>query len=332
MSCRRGLVVMAAAAAAVDRTRRSAASVQLRRRCAHPVYHRRGAPYPPRLRLALLLPGARPKCRLPRGQSRKAAVDNAAAAVAVAVAAVSAVVAAAAAATVTTVAGGRGGRGVHSSGRNGRGARRVRLELETRRDAEQRNAEREQVYEYLLDNTTLALPERMSEAQVARTIERQRMEMLYRGDDPETVETRLAEMRSQTEDQALNRLKLLFIMDEVARRFEIQVARQLREDALRVQPRQGGSSAGGSGLHSAEVSEAKSTRRRSLADSYGSLSELRASLLPSPPPSPPVALSEASEGRRPVTARLRELDALLSENLVTADEYAAKRSQIIASI
>lgn len=103
---------------------------------------------------------------------------------------------------------------------------RVRLELETRRDAEQRNAEREQVYEYLLDNTTLALPERMSEAQVARTIERQRMEMLYRGDDPETVETRLAEMRSQTEDQALNRLKLLFIMDEVARRFEIQVSEE----------------------------------------------------------------------------------------------------------
>jgi trigger factor len=103
---------------------------------------------------------------------------------------------------------------------------RVKLELETRRDTEQRNAEREQVYEYLLANTTLALPERMSEAQVARTIERQRMEMLYRGDDPEAVEKQLAEMRGQNEEQSLNRLKLLFIMDQVARTFELQVTEE----------------------------------------------------------------------------------------------------------
>ena len=103
---------------------------------------------------------------------------------------------------------------------------RVKLELETRRDAEQRNAEREQVYEYLLENITLDLPERMSEAQITRTIERQRMEMLYQGADPEDVEKRLAEMRSQTEDQALNRLKLLFIMNEVARKFDIEVTEE----------------------------------------------------------------------------------------------------------
>ena len=100
---------------------------------------------------------------------------------------------------------------------------RIRLELENRRDSEQRNAEREQVFEYLIENTTLALPERMSEAQITRTIEGQRMEMLYRGEDPEVVEKRLAELRGQTEEHALNRLKLMFIMQQIAQKFEIKV-------------------------------------------------------------------------------------------------------------
>ena len=100
---------------------------------------------------------------------------------------------------------------------------RIKLETETRRDQEQRAAEREQVFEYLLDNTSLDLPKRISEAQVARSIERQRMELLYRGEDPESVEKQLAEMRDQTQDQAINRLKLLFIMDKIARHFDIEV-------------------------------------------------------------------------------------------------------------
>lgn len=103
---------------------------------------------------------------------------------------------------------------------------RLKLEIENRRDQEQRAAEREQVFEYLLDNTTVSLPQKISEAQVARTIERQRMDLLYRGDNPEQVEKQLAEMRDQTQDQAINRLKLLFIMDKVARNFDIEVSDQ----------------------------------------------------------------------------------------------------------
>ena len=103
---------------------------------------------------------------------------------------------------------------------------RVKLELETRRDGEQRNAEREQVYEYLLENTDFDLPERMSEAQITRTIERQRMEMLYKGMEPDEVEKRLAEIRGQTEEHALNRLKLQFIMARIAQEFEIQVTEE----------------------------------------------------------------------------------------------------------
>lgn len=103
---------------------------------------------------------------------------------------------------------------------------RIRLETESRRDQEQRAAEREQVFEYLLENTALELPKRVSEAQVARSIERQRMELLYRGEDPEAVERALAEMREQTQEQALNRLKLLFIMDRIAQEFDIQVTEQ----------------------------------------------------------------------------------------------------------
>ena len=52
------------------------------------------------------------------------------------------------------------------------------------------------------------------------------MDLLYRGDNPEQVEKQLAEMRDQTQEQAINRLKLLFIMDKVARNFDIDVSDQ----------------------------------------------------------------------------------------------------------
>lgn len=100
---------------------------------------------------------------------------------------------------------------------------RIRTGLEMRRDREQRAAEREQVFDYLLSHTEFELPERLSEAQVHRTIERQRMELLYRGMEEDAVELRLAEMRAQAESHAINRLKLTFIMSRIAEDFGIKV-------------------------------------------------------------------------------------------------------------
>ena len=102
----------------------------------------------------------------------------------------------------------------------------VKDALEQRRDGEQRQAMREQVAEQLTKMVDFPLPTKLSEAQVSRTLEQQRMEMLSRGLEPATVENRLAELRSKSESEAKNRLKLFFIMARLAEHFGVQVTEQ----------------------------------------------------------------------------------------------------------
>ncbi|MFO0874777.1 MAG: trigger factor [Phycisphaerales bacterium] len=102
----------------------------------------------------------------------------------------------------------------------------LKLALEQRRDLEQRAAMREQLYEHLLGAVDFPLPENLSMNQVARLLERQRLELLYRGLEPEQVETQLAALRAGTEAQAKSRLKLFFILTGFAERMEIGVSEQ----------------------------------------------------------------------------------------------------------
>jgi trigger factor len=102
----------------------------------------------------------------------------------------------------------------------------VKDALEQRRDGEQRAAMREQVAEHLTSTIEIPLPTKLSEAQVSRSLEQQRMELLSRGLEPAAVENRLAEMRSKSEADARNRLKLFFIMARLAEHFGVQVTEQ----------------------------------------------------------------------------------------------------------
>lgn len=102
----------------------------------------------------------------------------------------------------------------------------VKFALEQRRDAEQLAAQREQIFEWLLDTVQFELPHKLSERQVARSIARQRLDLLQRGLDENTVEQRLAELRSQSEDQARSRLRLFFILARLAEQFGVQVTEQ----------------------------------------------------------------------------------------------------------
>ncbi len=100
----------------------------------------------------------------------------------------------------------------------------IRLALEQRRDLEQRSAMREQLYEHLLAAVDFPLPENMSANQLTRLIERQRVELIYRGTEPAQVETELAQMRGSTEAQSQSRLKLFFVLASFAEKFEINVS------------------------------------------------------------------------------------------------------------
>ena len=85
---------------------------------------------------------------------------------------------------------------------------------------------RGQVYEYLLGAVELELPQKLSEAQVARNLERHRIELLEQGLMPPQVEARLAEIRADSETQTRDRLKLLLILRRLADHFQIEVSEQ----------------------------------------------------------------------------------------------------------
>ena len=102
----------------------------------------------------------------------------------------------------------------------------VRDALEQRRDGEQRAAMREQIAEQLIACVDFALPAKVSEEQVSRTLEQQRMELLSRGLDANAVENRLAEMRGSSEKAAKDRLKLFFIMSRLAQHFNVNITDQ----------------------------------------------------------------------------------------------------------
>ncbi|MGI9015092.1 MAG: trigger factor [Phycisphaerales bacterium] len=99
----------------------------------------------------------------------------------------------------------------------------VRKALEDRAAQEQQAAMREQVAEHLLDTIDFALPEKLSEAQARRAVDRQRVEMLYRGMPADDVETRVAEIRQSSEDESRNRLKLFFILARLGQEWEVEV-------------------------------------------------------------------------------------------------------------
>ncbi|MBT8485875.1 MAG: trigger factor, partial [Phycisphaerae bacterium] len=103
----------------------------------------------------------------------------------------------------------------------------IKLALEHRRDEEQRAAMREQVCTYLAGAVDFEVPAKLSASQAGRLLERQRLEMLYRGGlSPDEVEQRLAEMRAETEVQSRDRLKLSFILHKLADHFEVEVTDQ----------------------------------------------------------------------------------------------------------
>ena len=86
----------------------------------------------------------------------------------------------------------------------------ARLELEVDR------AVRDQVDEYLLDNTELDVPEGMAGRFADRVLQRQHVDMLEMGVPREEVEERMTEIKAYADEQAKRELKLWFIYEKIA--------------------------------------------------------------------------------------------------------------------
>jgi trigger factor len=98
-----------------------------------------------------------------------------------------------------------------------------RMMMENERDQMVSRAKHEQVNEYLLEKTSLDLPEQLSARQADRAIARRVIELRQRGVPESDISARIDELRTSAREQAVRDLKLSFILDKVAEQLEVQV-------------------------------------------------------------------------------------------------------------
>lgn len=130
----------------------------------------------------------------------------------------------------------------------------VKTRMTQRLMMEQQQVMRQQVARRLLSDVQMDLPKRVTAAQSARTLERQRVELMYRGVDPMKIEEKMAELRAASAESAVSELKLLFILTKAAEDMKIGVTeaelsgrvaqiayeRGMRPDKVRQELMQGG--------------------------------------------------------------------------------------------
>lgn len=99
----------------------------------------------------------------------------------------------------------------------------VKNQLDQRAESEQRTLMRRQISRHLAEKAELELPERLTENQAARNLERARLDLMYRGLDSAEVERQVAEMRSDSLEGARRELKLYFVLNKAAEELGVQV-------------------------------------------------------------------------------------------------------------
>ena len=100
---------------------------------------------------------------------------------------------------------------------------RVRDSLQERIENQVRDDMNEQMYQYLLDNTTFELPVDIIARQAGSILQRQYMSLMYRGLSRQQVEEQMEPLRAGSEEQAKRQLRTFFIMDKVAEKLEVEV-------------------------------------------------------------------------------------------------------------
>lgn len=99
----------------------------------------------------------------------------------------------------------------------------LREQLRDRIDADVKQAMREQVNRYLLDNVNIELPNKLSDRQEQRIVNRRAVELMLRGTPREEIEANLERLRSDARDAAVRELKLFFILQKVAQEQNVDV-------------------------------------------------------------------------------------------------------------
>ncbi len=102
---------------------------------------------------------------------------------------------------------------------------KLREMLEDRAQREQKADMHKQVNDYLMQQVQLELPEGMTSRQTERLLHRRKLDLVYRNSASEQeVEAMVAQMREESEEEAINQLKQFFIMDKAAKALAIDVS------------------------------------------------------------------------------------------------------------
>lgn len=117
---------------------------------------------------------------------------------------------------------------------------RVTQAIEFRIVNEQKDIMRRQLVRYLIDNIEVELPVKASANQAQRNLLNARLRMLDEGASTYEIEQRLAELRGKSDEAAQHDLKIMFIMERLADKFEIQVdEREVTMRLIRMARQQG---------------------------------------------------------------------------------------------
>lgn len=86
-----------------------------------------------------------------------------------------------------------------------------------------KSAQREQVHKYLLDNTNIEIPSRLSDRQAQRVVNRRAVDLMMRGMPEETIRANLEKLQHGAKEEASRELKLFFILQKIANDFGVDV-------------------------------------------------------------------------------------------------------------
>jgi trigger factor len=99
----------------------------------------------------------------------------------------------------------------------------IRQSLAAQSQQQAQSAMADQVHHFLQEKITFELPNDIVASQSAEVLQRQYANLLMRGVPKEEVEQQMEQMRAGSEEQAREQLKIYFIMDKVAEKYEVTV-------------------------------------------------------------------------------------------------------------
>ncbi len=99
----------------------------------------------------------------------------------------------------------------------------IRLNLVSRVDTDVQRDMRDQISQYLIDNTKFDLPEGMVTRHTGSIVQRRYVDLLYRGVPREQIDENITELQAAASEMAEREMQLLFVMDKVAEDQELEV-------------------------------------------------------------------------------------------------------------